>query len=513
MTPLVPFRSAVTDPGLLGSVLGGETWHAWRSILLAAMGEPLEPDEFETFRRLTGRSTPPQGRVDEFWGVIGRRGGKTKAISCIAIYLAGLCDHGAKLSPGERGVVLCIAPDQRQSRIVLDYCAGVLESAPVLQQLIANRTADTLELTTGIAIEVRSASFRRVRGLTCVAVVADEAAFWLSDESANPDTEILNAVRPSLATTAGTLWTISSPYARRGEVWETYRKHYGADGDPKILVAQGASRDFNPSLPQSVVDRATERDPAAASAEFGGQFRTDIEGFVTIEAVRGCIEAGVRERQPQRQHRYVGFVDPSGGSADAMTLAIAHKEGTTAILDLLREVRPPFSPEAVAEEFAETLKRYRITKVHGDRYGGEWPREQFRKNGVNYENADRTKSELFIDMLPLINSRGVDLLDNDRLVHQLVSLERRTTRSGKDSIDHPPGAHDDLANAAAGALCQAFVARSNSELPFGGTRLPQVLVGYSAVKSKRLGRRPVPSRPQVSMRDPSRTDFPKRGTS
>ena len=142
----------------------------------------------------------------------------------------------------------------------------------------------------------------------------------------------------------------------------------------------------------------------------------------------------------------------------------------------------------MAEEFAETLKRYRITKVHGDRYGGEWPREQFRKNGVNYENADRTKSELFIDMLPLINSRGVDLLDNDRLMHQLISLERRTTRSGKDSIDHPPGAHDDLANAAAGALCQAFVARSNSELPFGGTRLPQVLVGYSAVKSKRLGR-------------------------
>ena len=74
------------------------------------------------------------------------------------------------------------------------------------------------------------------------------------------------------------------------------------------------------------------------------KFRTDIESFVTIEAVRGCIEAGVRERQPQRQYRYVGFVDPSGGSADAMTLAIAHKEGTTAILDLVREVRPPFSP-------------------------------------------------------------------------------------------------------------------------------------------------------------------------
>ena len=33
-----------------------------------------------------------------------------------------------------------------------------------------------------------------------------------------------------------------------------------------------------------------------------------------------------------------------------------------------------------------------------------------------------------------------------------MSLERRTSRAGKDSVDHGPGAHDDLANAAAGTL-------------------------------------------------------------
>jgi hypothetical protein len=321
-----------------------------------------------------------------------------------------------------------------------------------------------------------------VRGPTCVAVVADEAAFWLSDESANPDTEILNAVRPSLATTGGTLFVISSPYARRGEVWETYRRHYGLDGDPMILVAQGASRDFNPSLPQTVVNRAMERDPAAASAEYGGQFRTDIESFISIEAVRACIQAGVRERQPERQWRYVGFVDPSGGTADAMTLAIAHKEGATAILDLVREVRPPFSPEAVAEEFADALKRYRITKVCGDRYGGEWPREQFRKHGVNYECSEKTKSELFVDLLPLINSRGVDLLDSDRLVHQMVALERRTSRGGRDSIDHPPGGHDDVANAVAGALCRAVQSRGRADAEWRDVRPIEVTRGYAALK-------------------------------
>ena len=122
----------------------------------------------------------------------------------------------------------------------------------------------------------------------------------------------------------------------------------------------------------------------------------------------------------------------------------------------MRERRPPFSPEAVTEEYAELIKKYRCTKVYGDRYGGEWPREQFQKYGVNYEPAERTKSELYKDLLPLLNSRAIDLLDNERLVSQLVSLERRTTRGGRDSIDHLPGAHDDLANAVAGALVTAF---------------------------------------------------------
>lgn len=42
------------------------------------------------------------------------------------------------------------------------------------------------------------------------------------------------------------------------------------------------------------------------------------------------------------------------------------------------------------------------------------------------------------------------MLDNPKLIAQLVNLERRVPRGGKDSIDHPPGAHDDLANAIAG---------------------------------------------------------------
>jgi hypothetical protein len=138
------------------------------------------------------------------------------------------------------------------------------------------------------------------------------------------------------------------PYARRGALWETYKRHYGPNGDPAILVAQGATRDLNPDLPQSIIDRAMDRDAAAASAEYIAQFRTDVEAFITREAVEACTNAGVFERPPDRKHSYVGFVDPSGGSSDAMTLAIAHTEGKTQIPTLYGSASRPFRPKLLS---------------------------------------------------------------------------------------------------------------------------------------------------------------------
>ena len=313
-------------------------------------------------------------------------------------------------------------------------------------------------LANGVEIEVRSANFRSVRGVTCVAIVADEGAFLYSEDSgsANPDTAILDALRPALATTNGLLAVISSPHARRGAVYDTYAQHYGEKGDKLILVAQGVSRDFNPSLPQKVVDRAMERDAAAASAEYLGLFRSDLEAFVNREMIAACVSAGVHVRAPLSGVSYVGFVDPSGGSNDSMTMAIAHRDrdGQTMNSRLHRRAEAPFSPDNCVNEFAETFKAYKISKIVGDRYGGEWPREAFRKHGVNYEPAEMNRSELYLAFLPVLNSGRLDLLDNPRMVSQFVGQERRAARSGRDLVDHAPsaGSHDDVSNAVAGAV-------------------------------------------------------------
>ncbi|WP_020187729.1 terminase family protein [Methylopila sp. 73B] len=469
MNTTVTIRRAMEDPNLLGATLAGPSWATWRMLLAAAMGERLRDDETESFRALTGRSAPPARAADEVVVVAGRRAGKTRAMAALAVYLAGMRDYTSRLARGERAVVLIIAPDTRQARVLLDYAVGMLEATPVLAQLVAEKTADTLSLTTGIDIKVRAASFRRLRGLTAVAILADEACFWSTEEDgANPDSEILNAVRPMLATTGGPLVIISSPYARRGEVYEMWRAHHGDAGDPAILVAQGASRDFNPSLPEAVVRRAMERDPAAARAEYLGLWRDDVETFVAREAVEACVEAGRRERSPRPGITYLGFVDPSGGGQDSMTLAVAHHDGGRLVLDAVREARPPFSPESVVADFAGLLAQYRVRRIVGDRYAGEWPREAFRRHGVTYDTSERTKSDIYRDLLPRLNSGDVALLDDDRLKNQLSGLERRVARGGRDTIDHGPGGHDDLANAAAGALMLASDAVRRHEVLWGG---------------------------------------------
>jgi hypothetical protein len=165
--------------------------------------------------------------------------------------------------------------------------------------------------------------------------------------------------------------------------------------------------------------------------------------------------------------KYFAFVDPSGGSADSMTLAVARRPllGSAAVLAGHWERRPPFSPDAVVEEFAQILKGYKITQVVGDRYAGEWPRERFRVHGISYVPSERTRSEIYLEFLALVNSKRVRMPNNKRIRQQLVMLERRVSRGGRDSVDHAPGAHDDLANAVAGVLVLASDTRASAE-PF-----------------------------------------------
>ena len=468
---MTDIRQWMSDPALLGKTFGDESWAAWRALLAGFFGLPLSHSEADKFHELTGRISP-QTALDELWLIVGRRGGKSIISALLAVIVAVTFEALGRLAAGEVATVMVIAEDRKQARTVYRYINGLLNSCPMLKRLIKKERTDGIELTTRVVIEVHTASFRAVRGYTLLAAILDEIAFWYSD-GANPDAEIVSALRPGLGTLGGRLIGLSSPYARRGVLWETYRQHYGVDGP--ILVARAPTTAMNPTFPLHVIDKALERDEPRARAEYLAEFRTDVETFVPREVVEACIEPGCHELPPVSGIQYFAFVDPSGGSADSMTLGIAHREDSVGVLDALRERRPPFSPAAVVEEFAELLSLYGLHEVTGDCYAGEWPREKFREHGITYRLADRPKSALYSGLLPLINSGQAQLLDINRLTNQLVSLERRTSRGGRDSIDHPPNGHDDLANAAAGALVMATGRR---RVPWGvvGTDIPDTVI-------------------------------------
>jgi hypothetical protein len=196
-------------------------------------------------------------------------------------------------------------------------------------------TTDTISLKNRIDIQVRPASFRTIRGITAIGVIAEECSMWQSDDSRNPDREILAAARPCLATTGGTLFAIGSPHARKGETYNTYNKHFGVSGNPAILVANGPTRLFNPTIKQSIIDRAYDDDPAVAASEWGGQFRNDLESYVSPEIVDACTVRGLSRQDFVKGISYIAHVDPSGGSQDSFTCAIGHVEGDIGVLDVL----------------------------------------------------------------------------------------------------------------------------------------------------------------------------------
>ncbi|RUW47669.1 hypothetical protein EOA32_28095, partial [Mesorhizobium sp. M1A.F.Ca.ET.072.01.1.1] len=220
MKPLISMREALADPDLFGTILEGDSWAAWRVLLIAIMGEPLTDDERIIFKQLTMRDQEPLQPVEEFWAIVGRRGGKTRAMSVLSAYLASLCDWSDVLVPGEIGRLQYMSYNAYQAGIALGYAKAIFTELPLFAQQVEKIGADIIELKTGIELEVRAATWRGLRGVTSIGAVFDELAFFMSDEySANTDKEILNAVRPSLATTSGPLIAISSPFAKTGEVY------------------------------------------------------------------------------------------------------------------------------------------------------------------------------------------------------------------------------------------------------------------------------------------------------
>jgi hypothetical protein len=451
----------MTAPKLWGPTFTGASWDNWKVFLAALFALPMTAAQLAIYQEFTGRIGAPLKAFAEATLVCGRRAGKSRILALIATWLAVFVDWTPYLAEGETATVAILCADRLQARNVLRYCKGLIAMVPTLQAMVEGpEHSQRIVLSNRVVIEITTASHQLARGYSFAAVLADEVAFWsTAEDAAVNDLEVLRALRPGLLTLrpAGSLLLMaSSPYSRRGALWESFKRYYGEEEAP-VLVWKAPTLVMHPTLDREEIDRMRVEDPDAAKSEYDAEFRQDLQQLLTRETVEGCVIPGRRELPRVGGVMYRGFCDPSGGSSDSMTMAIAHSEpngrANIGILDCVREFRPPFDPDAVAGEISDLLRSYGVSTVVGDRFGGDWVASRFTAHGISYQPSEKSKSDIYVSALPLLNAGRVELLDNDRLVTQLCSLERRTGRgTGKDIVDHPPRQHDDIANAACGVL-------------------------------------------------------------
>lgn len=472
-TPLT-ILEAMADKKWFKTFFQGPSWDGWKAFLAAVFGLAMTAEMLKTYQEFTGRQAPPNRRASEAWMIVGRRGGKTRISALIAVYLAIFRDYGPHLAPGEMATIPIMSSDVAQTRQALVYIKAMINQIPAVRAHVTRELTDSVLFNERVLIEVHAANYKSARGYTVVTALCDEIAFWMNDEtSKNPDTEIIAAIKPGMLTIPGALLLgMSSPYARKGVLWEAFEQHYGHEGDP-ILVWKAATLQMNQgSTPtarrelEEFIQTERDKDEVVAAAEYDAEFRRDLADYVSLEVVRACTVAARGILLRVFNQAYYAFCDPSGGEQDSFTLAIGHKapepDGARVVIDWITEVKAPFNPKLAVGECVDALNAYGCGSVHGDHYGGQLVRSMFMEEGITYLMADKPKSEYYVDLMPLLSSRMIELPDpavspeGKRLRAQLLGLERRTGRSGKDSIDHAPGAHDDVANAVAGLA--AYVA-------------------------------------------------------
>lgn len=424
-----------------------EDWRPWFTPVKLMNYIPLEDDEKKLFHKCTKRKYVKGLGYDEGWFICARRTGKSRVASLLAVH-SGLFEDWQKfLAPGEYSYIYIIAVDRRQARGILEYCRGLLSYFP---DMIEKELSWEIILKTKVIISIQTASFKTSRGRSVSMLIMDEVAFMQDEFSANPASEILTAVLPSLLP-GGKVIGLSSPFGKFGLLYELYKENF-AKNDSDILIWQADVKTMRPNYSDSRLERMEKRDPVAFKSEYGAQFRDDLETYLSEQDIEAVTAKGRLMNPPIAGKRYYCFVDPSGGKNESFCFSVGHVENNRAIIDRQEEFKAPFSPSEVVSQICEIIKQYGIYEVTGDRYGGEWPRENFKSHKIIYKVSDLDKNEIFLRFQAYVKSKEVELLESERAKVQAQSIQRKTASGGRETFIHGL-AGDDLINAIAGCAC------------------------------------------------------------
>jgi phage terminase large subunit-like protein len=211
----VNILEALNDEHLFAPHFTGESWSAWKGFLAALFALSAPDGTTEGYGACTGRAKPPGAPFTEAALIVGRRGGKSRILALVAVYLAVFRDYVPHLAPGEVATIAVLAANRPQARSIFRYISGILKAVPLFARMVVDENTEAITLANRVVIEIGTASFRTTRGYSFAAVLCDEIAFWRQDEtSANPDVEILRALRPGMASIPGSILMLAGSSMR-----------------------------------------------------------------------------------------------------------------------------------------------------------------------------------------------------------------------------------------------------------------------------------------------------------
>ena len=485
--PYIPFAEVIADPQLMGGIWAKHLSLPQQVALKAFYGLPLEGRELDIWAifndqvtydelgyPLTTQPVPYVPReYDQLVGILGRRSGKSSAITAFAaLYEILFGGHLHYVKPGQDVVVPYIAQDLATAKANMIFIALLANDAPLLRQQILSASRDRIDFKNGIVVTPEPPAIKTGRGIAVPLVIMDEVGFWYrTAEAANPDYEVQRAV--SFAQSQfprAKQFVISTPYTEEGLLYEYWKAGTGGrhlDPEDRLeyadaLVIQSSTAAMeNPVITRKKLQKLKHQDPDAFIRESLCRFVSAISGFFSLELVDAATKGHGKARTRHQNELdgvkplYVAAMDPAFRH-DSFAFTIMHMtpEGTV-VQDVLHTWTPDakhgerLDPSAIITEIAALTKAWNISVVYSDQYQLESLQQLALQHNfaiVGYDFTGKSKAKMYGSLLHLMRTHKIHLLDLPVIHQQLSLLQKKLNAMGNVQIAAPPGRHDDVAS-------------------------------------------------------------------
>jgi len=245
---------------------------------------------------------------------VGRRGGKSSWACCFAVAFALVYSGLGLVPPGDVGWCVFVSVSKEEAQARLKTIRKILDAIRVKYE----PEGDTLIIAgTNIGFRVQACTVASVSGWTSILVIADEVPKWKDrDTGANPATEVLAALRPTMAgQPLALLFLQGSPVGHE----DAHAKAFERGDDEFQLTAQAATWIARPTLTEEETHRL-EPDERVWRREYAAIPQGSVSSAFEPEAVEEAFR--------RRAIDYVGgspvvSLDPAGRGSDCFAICAA----------------------------------------------------------------------------------------------------------------------------------------------------------------------------------------------